>query len=555
MKKFKELAEVLEKVEKFTERSVKVSFLSIFLKDLEPEELEKTIWLILGNIGREWEENKMNVSFGTLVQLFKKLNINRKEFIDLYKKLGDPADALKIILEKNKQKQQRLFKKEYTILEVFNILKSLEKIEGEGSRDKKVNILYSLYINLSPIEAKLITRILQGDMRYGVSEGLLEETLSHAFSIPLEDIQRAHMLLGDLGLVAKYIKEKGYEYIKNIKIELFNPVKPMLAEKAENIREVIDTLGLAAYEFKFDGIRAQIHKKGNVVRIFTRRLKEVTNSFPDIIKLILDNINADEVVLEGEIVGWDYKSNKPLPFQELVKRIKRKHEREKYIKEIPVRLFLFDILYLNGEMLIDKTFIERRKILESIKGNIDLTPMIISNNYEEIERFFNESVNMGNEGLVAKELNSKYIPGKRGKRWLKLKKTMEPLDLVIIGAEWGHGRRKKFLSDLYLAVRDEKTGKFYMVTKTFKGLSDKEYEELTKELLKLKIKEEGRIVWVKPKIVVEVLYDEIQKSPKYECGYALRFARVNRIRWDKSEKDVDTLQRLIELYKKQNKNL
>jgi DNA ligase-1 len=327
----------------------------------------------------------------------------------------------------------------------------------------------------------------------------------------------------------------------------------MLAEKANNFQDVFNNFSPAAFEFKFDGIRAQIHKKGNEVKIFTRRLKDVTKSFPDVVELILNNIKNNEVVVEGEIVAWDYNKNLPLPFQEISKRIKREYEISKYIKEIPVKLFLFDIIYLDGKLLINEEYINRRKILEEIRGNIDLTPMIITNKEDEAKKFFEESVNMKNEGLVAKKLDSKYIPGKRDKSWLKVKGHLEPLDLVIIGGEWGHGRRKNFISDLYLAALDKETGEYLMVTKTFKGLSDNEYIQLTKELLKYKIKEEGRIVWFKPKIVVEVIYDEIQKSPKYKSGFALRFARVNRIRWDKSEKDANTIQEIRELYEKQKK--
>jgi len=389
-------------------------------------------------------------------------------------------------------------------------------------------------------------------MRYGVLEGTIEDCLSYIYGIDDEKIKIAHAIIGDIGVLAEYLFDNP-KNIENVNIRLFHPFKPMLAEKANNFQDVFNNFSPAAFEFKFDGIRAQIHKRGNEVKIFTRRLKDVTKSFPDVVELILNNIKNNEVVVEGEIVAWDYNKNLPLPFQEISKRIKREYEISKYIKEIPVKLFLFDIIYLDGKLLINEEYINRRKILEEIRGNIDLTPMIITSKEDEAKKFFEESVNMKNEGLVAKKLDSKYIPGKRDKSWLKVKGHLEPLDLVIIGGEWGHGRRKNFISDLYLAALDKDTGEYLMVTKTFKGLSDNEYIQLTKELLKYKIKEEGRIVWFKPKIVVEVIYDEIQKSPKYKSGFALRFARVNRIRWDKSEKDVNTIQEIRELYEKQRK--
>ncbi|PVU71107.1 DNA ligase [Candidatus Nanobsidianus stetteri] len=552
MKYFSELAEILEKVEKINEKSLKIDVLSRFIKSLDKNELKITIWLILGNTEEEWVERKLNVSISTIIKVLKNLGVNIKELSSLYKKSGDLGEAVKIIYERGNIKLNKWFAKKYTIIDIYNELKKIENLEGEGSREKRILYLEGIYKNLSPLEAKLLTRILQGDMRYGVLEGTIEDCLSYIYGIDDEKIKIAHAIIGDIGVLAEYLFDNP-KNIENVNIRLFHPFKPMLAEKANNFQDVFNNFSPAAFEFKFDGIRAQIHKRGNEVKIFTRRLKDVTKSFPDVVELILNNIKNNEVVVEGEIVAWDYNKNLPLPFQEISKRIKREYEISKYIKEIPVKLFLFDIIYLDGKLLINEEYINRRKILEEIRGNIDLTPMIITSKEDEAKKFFEESVNMKNEGLVAKKLDSKYIPGKRDKSWLKVKGHLEPLDLVIIGGEWGHGRRKNFISDLYLAALDKDTGEYLMVTKTFKGLSDNEYIQLTKELLKYKIKEEGRIVWFKPKIVVEVIYDEIQKSPKYKSGFALRFARVNRIRWDKSEKDVNTIQEIRELYEKQRK--
>ena len=555
MVKFRELAEILEKIEKVSSKKLKTSLLANFIKNLNEEEIKITIWFILGNLGEEWKERELDVSFNTLINVFRALGINIKEFMDLYKKFGDPGDAIKYLFEKkSKSSIKPLFfvKKEYEIIDIYNKLKKIESIHGEGSRASKENILKGIFSDISPIEAKLLTRFIVGDMRYGVSEGLLEEVISKAFNIPLEKVQRAHMILGDLGEVVEKILKEGVKSLDNVKIKLFNPIKVMLAEKVDNVYEALLEHDFnTAFEFKFDGIRAQIHKREDIVKIFTRRLKEITESFPDIVELIKENIKAKEVVVEGEIVAWNREEDKPLPFQVLVRRIKREKDIHKMIKEIPVKLFLFDIIYLDGKMLIDLPFIERRKILEKIRGNIELTPILITKNREEAEKFFKKSIEMGNEGLIAKKLDSKYILGKRGKLWLKIKSHLEPLDLVIIAAEWGHGRRRKWLSDYYLATRSEKDGKYYIVGKTFKGLSDREMEELTKELLKIKINEIGRVVWVKPKIVVEVLYDEIQKSPKYECGYALRFARISRIRYDKDVREINTLEDIEKIFKEQ----
>ncbi len=547
---FKELAEILEKVEKTSATTEKIKILANSIKQLKRDEIEAAISLILGNIGKEWEERELNISYNTLLQCFSQFGIDVRKFEEIYKKTGDPGDTIRILWKDRKQISLLFTNIQLGVKDVYYTLRQISEITGSGSREKKMALLRGLLSQMSAVEVKLLTRIIVGDMRFGVSEGILESAIGLAFGIPKEEIERAHMLLGDLGLVAKIALEQGRTGVREVKVRPFNPIKPMLAEKAESIVDALEEHGFhSAFEFKFDGIRAQIHKFGDKVKIFSRRLKEITESFPEIVSLIKREVKAREAVLEGEIVA--VKDNKILPFQELIKRLKRIKEKERYIEEIPVKLFLFDLLYLNGEMLIDKPYRERREKLREIAGKIELTPVLISKDPKEIESFFKKSIRMGNEGLVAKRLDSKYTPGKRGKLWLKIKKHLEPLDCVVIAAEWGHGRRKKWLSDYYLAVRDEKEERFFIIGKTFKGLSDEEMEEMTKKLLKLKIGERGRVVFVKPSIVVEVIYDEIQKSPKYKCGFALRFARINRIRWDKSPKDADTIQKVREIFKKQ----
>ncbi len=549
---FKELAELMEKLEKISAKIPKINLIASFLRKLSEEEVEMTVHLMLGRFCYEWEERELNVSWNTLVKVWEEMGVNIKELVELYKKTGDPGDAIKKIMEKEKIKRQSLlvFQKP-TIKFIYEKLNEIAKISGEGSRDKKKAVSKALYSILTPVESKFLTRIILGDMRYGVSEGVLLESISKASLIPLEELRKAYMIIGDLGLTARKALFHREE-IRNAKITVFHPIKPMLAEKADSVLEALKEHDFnTAFEIKFDGVRAQIHKKGNEVKIFSRRLKEVTEYFPEIVKEIREKVNANEVVMEGEIIGE--KDGKPLPFQVLMRRLRREKEFERIMKEIPVKLYLFDIMYLDGKMLIDLPFSERRKILEEITPGIEKSPMLITKDPKKAEEFFRKAVEEGHEGIMAKKLDSKYIPGKRQKLWLKIKSHLEPLDLVIVAAEWGHGRRRNWLSDYYLAVMDEETGKFYVVGKTFKGLSDEEMEELTKKLLELKIREVGRIVYVKPKIVVEVLYDEIQESPKYECGYALRFARINRIRWDKGPEDADTLQRLIEIYKGQRK--
>jgi len=306
----------------------------------------------------------------------------------------------------------------------------------------------------------------------------------------------------------------------------------------------------AAFEYKFDGARVQIHLKNDTVRIFSRRLSDVTSSLPDIVEQVSSCIrNVREAIFDGEVVAVD-ESGKPMPFQELLRRFRRIRDVLKETERIPLRLWIFDVLYLNGEILLDKPYIERRKILEEIVDEKFLTPMIITSDPSEALKFMEKAVNEGHEGLMIKQLNSTYKPGRREKLWLKLKPA-ENLDLVIVAADWGHGRRTGWLSNYHLAAYNTVTGGFEVVGKTFKGLTDEEFEWMTKKLLQLKIDDDGYTVRVKPRIVVEVAYNEIQRSPKYRSGYALRFARIVRIREDKRPEEADTIQKIQELYLKQ----
>jgi len=388
-------------------------------------------------------------------------------------------------------------------------------------------------------------------MRHGVNEGLMEEAISQASKIPLDLIKRAHMLIGDLGEVAYIAIVEGIDKLKSVKMKLFHPILPMLAQQAENVYEAIrEHGGKTAFEFKLDGARVQIHVSYGNVRIFSRRLTDVTESLPDLVTIISDKFKDREVILEGEVIAVD-KNGKPLPFQHLMRRFRRVKDIQKVMKEIPAKLYLFDILYLDGKLLIDEPYVKRWEILKQVCNGLNLVDRLITSDGREAEKFFKQSRELGHEGLMAKKLDSKYTPGSRGKLWLKIKETMETLDLVIVAAEWGHGRRKNWLSDYYLAARDEKTGEFKIIGKTFKGLTDEEMREMTAKLLSLKIRERGRIVYVRPEVVVEVQYDEIQKSPKYESGLALRFARISKIRTDKGPSEADTIQKVMKLYNEQ----
>jgi DNA ligase-1 len=386
---------------------------------------------------------------------------------------------------------------------------------------------------------------------------MLESTIARKFKLPLELVQRANMLRGNIGEVARIARAEGAEGLQKVKLRAFTPFLPMLANRANDIDDALQQYdGEWAFEMKLDGARVQIHIQKNngtaETRIYSRRLTDVTKSLPDVVSLVEQEIKVSSCIIEGEVMALG-PDERPLPFQHLMRRFRRVRDVEAMIKQIPVTLFLFDLLMLNDEVLIDSSYSSRREKLSLILGSIQLVPQIVTRDPDVASQFFQKSVQAGHEGLIAKRLDSPYRPGSRGKLWLKIKQTMETLDLVIIAAEWGTGRRHKWLSDYHLGARNPETGDFQMLGKTFKGLTDAEFEEITQRLLQLKIDQPSRIVVVQPQIVVEVEYDEIQRSPRYSSGMALRFARIKRIRYDKTPNEADTIQRARSLFESQFK--
>jgi DNA ligase-1 len=530
-----------------------VDLVADFLNQLGADEVEPAVSMILGRAFPKWDQRVLEISWATLSTVIKRLtNVNWTSFRQAFAKTGDIGAATKILFESSKiRKQVTLFEKPLTILEVRRALESIAEIAGYSSRERKERLLETLFSQASALEAKYLVKIVIGEMRTGFYEGLMELAVSKAFNIPLNVVQTATMLSGDVAEVAKTARLYGKEGVLKLQLRVFRPIRPMMAQNCESIEEVLrEHGGETAFEYKLDGARIQIHKHDDKIRIFSRRLTDVTKSLPEIVELVRSQVKAEKAVLEGEVVAVG-ENRSPMLFQYLMRRFRRVHGIEEMQKHIPIELHLFDILYLNDTNLIELPYTKRRKKLQEICGDIPLTKQLITKSAEEAERFLEEAIEAGHEGLMAKKLDSAYTPGIRGKRWFKIKKTLEPLDLVIVGAEWGYGRRHKWLSDYYLAARDADTGKFLVVGKTFKGLTDKEFVQMTKSLKELTIRKQPHGVVVVPKIVVEVIYNEIQKSPKYECGMALRFARIKRIREDKSPEEADTIQRVREIYERQ----
>ncbi|MGQ9530837.1 MAG: ATP-dependent DNA ligase [Candidatus Bathycorpusculaceae bacterium] len=550
---FKALAELCEKLEATTKRLLMIDLVADFLRKLEAEEVELAVSMILGRPFPKWSQQTLDVSWATLSDIIKRITgVEWKVFMDAFSKTGDIGSAIKTIFEESKIKRQAtLFERTLTIAEVRRRLEAIAEAAGYGSREKKERLIEALISAASPLEAKYLVKIFIGEMRTGFYEGLMEQAVSKAFQIPLKEVQKASMTLGDIGEVAAIAKIEGRESLLKVGFKVFRPVRLMLAQMANDVAEALEEHGgKTTLEYKLDGARIQIHKFGDEIRIFSRRLTDVTASLPEIVEKARKNVKAKEAILEGEVIAIDNRGN-PIPFQHLMRRFKRVHAIEDMAEKIPVELYLFDILYLNGKSLIALPYLQRRKILTENAEEIPLTKQMVTDNIEEAERFLKEAVEAGHEGLMAKRIDSPYMPGIRGKHWLKIKPVLEPLDLVIVAAEYGYGRRHEWLSDYYLAARNAETGEFLTIGKTFKGLTDAEIIKMTSRLKELVIKEEPRRVFVTPKIVVEVTYNEIQKSPKYKCGMALRFARINRIREDKTPEEADTIQRVREIYEKQ----
>jgi len=550
---FKSLAELCEELEATKKRLLMISLVAEFLEKLEAGEVEPAVSMILGRPFPKWSQQTLDVSWATLSGVIKRITkTDWKVFVEAFGKTGDVGSATKMLFESSKiGKQATLFERKLTITEVRRSLVAIAETAGSGSREKKERLTETLLSLASPLEAKYLVKIFIGEMRTGFHEGLMEQAVSKAFQIPLKTVQKASMTIGDIGEVAAIAKTHGREGLLKIRFNVFRPVKLMLAQMANETGEALEEHGgRTAFEHKLDGARVQIHKHGNDVKIFSRRLTDVTKSLPEIAEIVRKNVKAKEVILEGEVIAVD-SSGHPVPFQHLMRRFKRVHAIEDMAKKIPLKLYLFDILYIDGESLVSAPYLERRQILSEKIGKITLTKLLVTDNVEEAEQFLREAIDTGHEGLVAKKLDSEYTPGIRGKRWLKIKPVLEPLDLVIVAAEYGYGRRHEWLSDYYLAARDMETGEFLTLGKTFKGLTDAEIIEMTKRLTALALKEGHRRVIVIPKIVVEILYNEIQRSPKYKCGMALRFARINRIREDKTPEEADTIQKVKEIYEKQ----
>jgi len=561
------LAGKYEKLESVSSKLTKTDIIAEFLKSISFDELSRIVLLLQGRVFPSYSENELGIATQMMIKAISKASgLSASKVEDVFKKTGDLGLTAEQCVKK--KTQSSLLKKKLTVDHVFENLQKLAAITGEGSQDKKLSLIAELIISAKPNEAIYVVRTILGELRIGAAEGIIRDAIAKAFLVDekftkedkeraAEAVDYAWSILSDFGEVAQISKERGIAGLKRVKIQLGKPIQVMLGLAAENIEDVVKEFGEVIAEYKYDGMRVVIEKKGNHFWLFTRRQEDVTKQFPDIVEFAKRCLKAEECIVEGEALGIDAKTGYPLPFQALSQRVHRKYDIEKMVREIPIQVNIFDATYVNGKSFFNEPLIERRKtlskILHPIKDKFQLANYIVTSDVKRLEQFYEDAKKEKQEGLMLKVPSAHYVFGRHVGTMYKIKGVMENLDLVVISATWGEGIRAKWLTSYELACRDPNTGKFLSCGFMSTGLNEEEYEKLTKELKKIIVSEKGKIVITKPKIVLEVAYQEIQKSPNYESGYGLRFPRFVKFRFEKGPEEVDTLERVRKLYVSQGR--
>ncbi|MGH7529023.1 MAG: ATP-dependent DNA ligase [Gemmatimonadales bacterium] len=405
------------------------------------------------------------------------------------------------------------------VVEGVEVLNAVARAVGRGSAAAKTKLLRDLFARATAEEQDFLVRLLTGELRQGALEGLMVEAVAKALELPAADVRRAVMLAGNLGAVAR-------GDLASFSIELFRPIQPMLAKTATHVSDALAQLGPAAFEHKLDGLRVQVHRTARDVRVYSRLLNDITEDVPEVVDVVKD-LKVQDVILDGEALALTT-DNRPLPFQETMR------------KSVTIVPFFFDILYVDGTSLLDQPYATRSRVLAERVPESHRPPRLVTADAQEAEAFFEQAIAAGHEGLMAKGLETPYVAGRRAGAWIKIKRA-NTLDLVVLAAEWGHGRRHGWLSNLHLGARDP-AGGFVMLGKTFKGMTDELLKWQTTKLQELKVREVGNGVEVRPELVVEIAFNGLQASTRYPGGLALRFARVIRYRSDKKPDEADTIE-------------
>lgn len=573
---FSELAEYFERVEKTPARLETTRILAELYQKLTPQEIQLTTYLLQGRVAPLYESIEFGMAEKTVIKsIVSALNIERSYFEKENKRIGDVGTTV----EDFKKQIISFEEKALTITEVYTELKRLASASGEGSNDLKVGILAGLIRQLDPLSCRYLVRIPQGMLRLGFSDMTLLDVFSWMVVGTKEyraELQSAYQMRPDLGAIGKLMREKGIEGVRNVVPALFTPIIMMRAERLSSGEEIIDQIGECAVEPKYDGFRLQIHSNATTgeVRLYSRNLEDVTHMYPDIALGVKQEVKGREVILEGEAIGYNKNEDIFLPFQDTVQR-KRKYNIEEKAKEIPLRLFVFELLYLDGKSYINEPFTKRRSKLETIvspkftakKNSVILAPHTLYSDPAEVEKSFDTAVERGLEGIIAKKLDGLYRPGAREWNWIKFKRSYsskihDTVDCVVLGYDIGKGKRTDFgIGAFLVGVYDSAKDRFVTVSKIGTGLTDSEWREMKRRCEEVKtqkmhssysVDQLMRVdVWVEPTIVVEIKADEITKSPVHTAGYALRFPRLVRFRDDKRPTDATTSSEISALYTKQ----
>jgi len=539
---FMDFARCCERLEGTAGRLEMIDIISRELPALTPDELPVFVRFVMGRIFPDWSANKLGIGPNLLYEAIAAVaGISREQVIERINRTGDAGKAVEELL--SVKSQTTFFHEELDLVHVYNALISIAGMEGKKSQREKLLAARRLLGNAHPLEGRYLARIMLEELRIGVGEGSVRDAIARAFSVDSALVEHAMQALNDLGEVARLARD-GPEALGKVRITLFHPVRMMLAQQG-SIPDMIAEHGRIAAEFKYDGSRFQFHKQGNWARLYSRRLEDVTGALPDVIRQLLGATDHD-VILDGEVIA--IKDGRPMPFQSVLRRFRRRHDVAEAQEAIEMVPNVFDILYLDGETLIDLPFAERRKKLESVVREY-LAPQVVSDREEDIRKTYEEALAAGHEGIMIKVPVSPYTPGQRGKNWIKIKPEVDTLDLAVIGAEWGEGKRAHVFGSFLLACQD--AGKLLPLSRVATGFSDEQLAEVYEQMKDKVVAESGRSVTFEPSLVVEVGYSELQVSPTYEAGFALRFPRFIRIRDDKDISDIETLDSLRERYKRQ----
>jgi DNA ligase-1 len=565
------LAEACERIAGTTKKLEKTAIVAEYLKSRTPEEAAVSAVFLSGRAFPLWEETTLQVGGALLWRIVAEVSgRSEAELTAAYRRHGDLGAVAGEVL--------RTTGRGLNVVEVQERFRQMAGARGPAAKGLIVRELLSLS---APLEAKYLVKIMTGDLRIGLKESLVEEAIAKAYGATLSEVQRANMLLGDIG---ETLKLALVSKLSEAKMRLFHPLGFMLASPAESAEEALSYFEEAAVEDKYDGIRAQAHCAGGEVRIFSRTRDDITESCPELPDVLAGL--PEEAIIDGEIVAWSYlaaESNEPgraLPFSALQQRLGRKKVSDEVMRQVPVAYLAFDVLYARGELLLDRPWRERAQILDQLlsatrtpaakrllgaqgqltfEGEEQITnakviraPAFRASSAQELDALFEAAQARGNEGLMIKDIASAYAPGRRGKSWLKLKRELARLDVVVTAVEYGHGKRIGVLSDYTFAVRDGE--RLVNIGKAYSGLTDAEIAEMTKWFLEHTVEDQGFRLIVEPKIVLEVAFNNMMRSERHNSGFTLRFPRIVRIRHDKLAEEADTIERVKEIYGAQ-KNL